>query len=71
MLETLIEIDTLLEGLGAKVRQAFLLSQIEGLSYAEIAATMCISVSSVKKYMVQAVARCLLSQEELDHALTR
>lgn len=71
VLETLIEIDTLLEGLGAKVRQAFLLSQLEGLTYAEIAATMGISVSSVKKYMVQAVARCLRSQEELDHALTR
>lgn len=71
VLETLVEIDKLLQGLGAKVRQAFLLSQLEGLGYAEIAATMGISVSSVKKYMVQAVARCLLSQEALDHALTR
>ena len=69
VLETLVEIDTLLQGLGPKVRQAFLLSQLEGMGYAEIAHTLQVSVSSVKKYMVRAVEHCLLSQAALDHAL--
>lgn len=60
ILETLLEIDAMLDGLGAKPRQAFLLSQLEGLSYAEIARQLEISVSSVKKYMARATEHCLL-----------
>lgn len=59
LLETLLTIDTMLFGLGPKVRQAFLLAQIDGLSYAAIAEEMGVSVSSVKKYMCKAVLQCL------------
>lgn len=59
-LETLQQIDAMLDGLGAKVRQAFLLSQLEGLSYAQIAERLQVSVSSVKKYMAKATEHCLL-----------
>jgi len=70
VLETLLEVDTLLQGLGPKVRQAFLLSQLEDLTYSEIAQTLQVSVSSVKKYMAQAVEHCLMFQLTLAHART-
>ena len=54
IIEALCEIDTLLDGLPAKVRQAFLLSQLEGLTYAEIAPCLGVSLSMVKKYMLRA-----------------
>lgn len=60
ILETLLQIDAMLDGLGARPRQAFLLSQLEGLSYAEIAERLQVSVSSVKKYMARATEHCLL-----------
>lgn len=60
ILETLNELDTLLDALPAKVRSAFLLAQLEGLGYAEIATRLEVSERSVKRYMVQAMAHCIL-----------
>ncbi|MCC6302567.1 MAG: sigma-70 family RNA polymerase sigma factor [Gammaproteobacteria bacterium] len=60
IIETLCEIDAMLDGMGARPKQAFLMSQLEGLSYAEIARRLGVSVSSVNKYMARAVERCLL-----------
>ncbi|MEL5656108.1 sigma-70 family RNA polymerase sigma factor [Serratia ureilytica] len=60
LLESLQQIDAMLDGLGPKVKQAFLLSQLEGLGYADIAARLGVSVSSVKKYMAKATEHCLL-----------
>ncbi|PKE29492.1 RNA polymerase subunit sigma [Rahnella sp. AA] len=60
LLETLQQIDAMLDGLGEKVRQAFLLSQLEGLTYPVIAQRLGVSVSSVKKYMAKATEHCLL-----------
>jgi len=54
IIEALCEIDTLLDGLPAKARQAFLLSQVEGLTYTEIARRIGVSLSMVKKYMLRA-----------------
>ena len=54
IVEALYEIDTLLDGLPTKVRQAFLLSQLEGLTYAEIAGRLGVSLSMIKKYMLRA-----------------
>ena len=59
LLETLWTIDRMLTALGPKVRQAFLLAQIDGLDYETIAAELDVSVSSVKKYMRKAVTECL------------
>ena len=59
ILETLHEIDAMLDALPAQVRQVFLLSQIEGLKYEEIAEQMGIALITVKRYMKQAFLQCL------------
>lgn len=49
MLETLIQVDQLLDGLSPKARQAFLMAQLEGLIYAEISRELKVSVSMIKQ----------------------
>lgn len=58
VLETLNEIDAMLAALPAKVRSAFLLSQLDGLGYAEIAVRLDVSLSSVQQYMKRAFTAC-------------
>jgi len=60
MLETLLALDAMLDGLGRRAKQAFLLSQLQGLKYAEIAERLGVSVSSVTKYVASATEACLL-----------
>lgn len=55
------EIDAALAGLPAPVRHAFLLAQFEGLSYAEIAARLKVSASSVKQYLTRANCQCFFA----------
>lgn len=59
ILETLTELDALLDRLPGRVRQAFLLAQLEGLTYAVIAERLGVSERMVKKYMAQAMLHCL------------
>ena len=59
VLETLHEVDALLDSLPDRVRQAFLLAQIEGLKYEAIAERLGVSLGSVKRYMQQAFRQCL------------
>ncbi|MGY1489107.1 sigma-70 family RNA polymerase sigma factor [Methylobacillus pratensis] len=61
ILQTLHEIDEMLDGLSAKARTAFLLSQLEGLTYDEIALRLQISTRTVKRYMALAFEQCLLA----------
>lgn len=63
VLETLLEIDALLDGLPLEVRQAFLYSQLDGMSQAEIAAELKVSVSTVKRYIVRAIQQCCFGLE--------
>jgi len=58
LIETLLEIDRILDGLPAKVRTAFLWAQIDGMPYAEIAERLDVSLSSVKQYMARAIRHC-------------
>lgn len=62
LLETLQALDELLDGLKPAVRRAFLWSQLEGLSYCEIAERLGVSERTVKRYMAQAYEHCLLAQ---------
>lgn len=63
ILETLHEIDRMLDALPAKVKHAFLLSQLEGLKYEAIAQQLGVSLISVKRYMKQAFLHCLSFME--------
>lgn len=58
-LETLFEIDAMLDGLPVAMRRAFLLSQLEGLTHAEIAKVLRVSVASVRLYIGRALRHCL------------
>ncbi len=46
------------ESLPVKCKQAFLLHRMSGLSYSEIATEMSVSISSVEKYILQALKHC-------------
>ncbi|HZG20826.1 MAG TPA: sigma-70 family RNA polymerase sigma factor [Herbaspirillum sp.] len=65
LIELLAAIDAMLEGLGARAREAFLLSRLEQMSYPEIAARMGVSLSSVEKYMAAAIRHCYLMRRSL------
>src|SRR5690606_26623088 len=64
VLETLIDIDAILEGLAPKVRRAFLLLQLEGLRHGEIADRLKVSISSVRQYIAKAIQHCVLRHHE-------
>ncbi|KAB0496287.1 sigma-70 family RNA polymerase sigma factor [Pseudomonas vancouverensis] len=64
IIETLMEIDRLLDGLGERTREIFLLAQLDGLSYVEIGRRMNVSVNTVKKHAVRALTHCLLLIED-------
>lgn len=59
MLEALVAIDAMLDGLKPQVRQAFLLSQLEGLTYEQIAAQLGVTKRTVSNHMCKAIGHCL------------
>ena len=59
ILETLQQLDVVLAALPVKARTAFLLAQLDGLKYEEIARQLGVSVASVKHYMQQGYRACL------------
>lgn len=61
VLEALLMIDDLLDGLAIPIRQAFLLSQLDGLSHAKIAKELDINIKTVKRYIVKAGMHCYFS----------
>lgn len=60
ILETLNDIDALLNALPQKVRAVFLAAQLDGLTYNEISQQLNIPPRSVRRYMALAYERCLL-----------
>lgn len=58
ILETLVELDQLLDGLPSLAKRAFLLAQVDGLTHGEIAARLKISVATVKRHLTKAAMRC-------------
>ncbi|MGY2190152.1 sigma-70 family RNA polymerase sigma factor [Pseudomonas sp. SDO5591_S426] len=60
LLETLQALDELLDGLPRAVRRAFVWSQLEGLTYQQIAERLKVSERTIKRYMAQAYEHCLL-----------
>lgn len=47
-----------IEAMPSNIRQAFLLNRNKGMSYSDIAKLMNVSVSSVEKYMLEALKQC-------------
>lgn len=62
-LQTLQLVDAMLRRINPKARAAFLLSQLDGLTYAAIAAQLKVSERMVKRYMAQAMFECLLLEQ--------
>ena len=60
LLQSLHEVDAMLDGLAPRIRQAFLLAQLEGCTYAQIAERLGISVRTVKRYMAEAYEQCIM-----------
>ena len=58
MLETLVEIDALLNSLPPLVREAFLLSQLDGMGQADIAERLGVSLATVKRHIAKAMLHC-------------
>ena len=51
-------LDQLLDGLPTQVKRAFLLAQLDGLTYAQIGAELGISIATVKRHLNKAAMRC-------------
>ncbi|PIF78519.1 RNA polymerase sigma-70 factor (ECF subfamily) [Variovorax sp. 54] len=58
VLETLIEIDRMLDALKPAVRTAFLLAQFDGLSCREIGERLGVSLATAERYVAKALRAC-------------
>jgi RNA polymerase sigma-70 factor (ECF subfamily) len=65
ILELLCRVDAMLQKLPSRARRAFLLAQVQGLTYREIADDIGVSERMIKKYMAQAMLQCMLLEIEL------
>lgn len=70
IVETFCEIDAMLQRLPKKVATAFILSQIEGLSYKQIANKLNVSERTIKSYMAKAMLECMLIEARYHHSVT-
>ena len=66
VIETLLQIDNALNGLPSAVREAFLLSQLDGLSYKVIASRLGVCERTIKNYMARAMLHCLMAANDHD-----
>ena len=57
-LQTLVRVDAMLDALPPRVREVFMLSQFEGLTYAEIAPRVGTAERTVRKHMRDALQAC-------------
>ncbi|MBP0597150.1 sigma-70 family RNA polymerase sigma factor [Herbaspirillum sp. LeCh32-8] len=64
VLQTLGAIDRALDGLPEKVREAFFMSQFDGLTYSAIAETLGIAVATVRKHMLSATRACFHAMQD-------
>lgn len=58
-IESLCRIDAMLARLPERVRRAFLMAQLQGMMYREIADELKVSERMIKKYMARAMLACL------------
>lgn len=60
VMELLAQIDALLDGLRPRIRTAFLMAQLDGLTGKQISVQLGVSERMVKKYLAEAMMHCLL-----------
>ena len=65
IIETLVAVDKALASLGERSRRIFILSQIDGLTYQQIADQLQVSLTTVKKHMVRALTECSMIMASL------
>lgn len=65
IIETLMGVDKALSELGARTQHIFILSQIDGLTYQQIAAQLKVSLTTVKKHMVRAFTECSMLMAQM------
>lgn len=58
VIEALYQIDRLLQGLPDAVRQAFLMSRLQGMRYQDIATELSVSERMIKHYIARAMLHC-------------
>lgn len=63
VVERLYQLDQMLQSLSANARQAFLMSRLQGVRYQDIAAELGVSERMIKKYIAQAMLKCLQAQQ--------
>ena len=71
VIETLGEIEQMLSQLPNNVATAFIWSQVDGLTYKQIARQLAVSERMVKKYMAQAMLACILIEADYHAAQPR
>lgn len=64
IIDTLFAIDRLLDELGERPRQIFLLAQLDGLSLAAIGRQLGLSTNTVRKHFIRAMAHCLALMDD-------
>ncbi|WP_417536505.1 sigma factor-like helix-turn-helix DNA-binding protein [Methylophaga sp.] len=64
IIDTLLQIEHMLDEMSERGRQIFLLAQLDGLSFAEISRRLNVSVATVRKHFIRAMAQCLLLVED-------
>jgi RNA polymerase sigma factor (sigma-70 family) len=69
ILETLGQLQAMLERMPKRVAETFLLVQLQGLTQRETAQRLGVSERSVNSYLAQAMYQCLLLEVELAGAL--
>lgn len=69
LLELMVEVDAMLRQLSINARSAFLLSQIDGLTYSQVASVLNVSERMIKKYMAEAMLKCLVFKAQLNNAV--
>lgn len=69
IIETFCELDAMLQRLPEKVATAFILSQVDGLTYKQIAEQMGVSERSIKTWMARAMLECVLIEARFHEAV--
>lgn len=59
ILESLIRIDAMLRAMPGKTRDIFLMAQLDGMPYSDIASRLGVSLATVKRHMSKAFVACL------------